>query len=102
MVAASGQYAASGDCGPVSSGWMSGGQAAQYQERLSAPGSRKPLDAQFQVTATGTIVIRPSAPGLQLDIPATAKAIAAAAFSTDQPTASLVVRVADPRRTTEV
>ena len=64
--------------------------------------SRAPQDARFQVTATGKIVIRPSAPGLQLDIAATAKAIAAAAFSTDRRTAKLVVRVAQPARTTEI
>ena len=64
--------------------------------------SRKPQDAHFQVTATGKIVIRPSAPGLQLDVPATAKAIAAAAFSADKRTANLVVRVANPQRTTEI
>ena len=54
------------------------------------------------MTATGKIVIRPSAPGLQLDVPATAKAIAAAAFSADKRTANLVVRVANPQRTTEI
>ena len=47
-------------------------------------------------------MIRPSAPGLQLDIPATAKAIAAAAFSADRRSANLVVRVANPTRTTEI
>ena len=77
-------------------------EAEEYLERLSATVSRKPQDARFQVTATGKIVIRPSAPGLQLDMPATAKAIAAAAFSTDRRTAKLVVRVAEPERTTEI
>jgi len=80
---------------------IAGRQAEQYLERLSATVSHKPQDARFQVTATGKIVIRPSAPGLQLDIPATAKAIAAAAFSSDRRTANLVVRVAEPHRTTE-
>ncbi len=81
---------------------ISGRPAEQYLERLSATVSRKPQDAHFQVTASGAIVIRPSEPGLQLDLPATAKAIAAAAFSADQRTANLVVRVADPKRTTEI
>ena len=81
---------------------ISGRGAEEYLERLSATVSRKPEDAHFQVTATGKIVIRPSAPGLQLDVPATAKAIAAAAFSADKRTANLVVRVADPKRTTEI
>ena len=47
-------------------------------------------------------MIRPSAPGLQLDVAATAKAIAAAAFSADKRTANLVVQVANPQRTTEI
>ena len=79
---------------------LTGRGAEEYLERLSATVSRKPQDARFQVTATGKIVVRPSAPGLLLDIPATAKAIAAAAFSTDRRTAKLVVRVAEPARTT--
>ena len=81
---------------------IAGRQAEEYLERLSATVSRKPQDARFQVTAQGKIVIRPSAPGLQLDIPATVKAIAAAAFSADRRNANLVVRVANPTRTTEI
>ncbi len=81
---------------------ISGPDAEQYLERLSVTVSREPKDAQFQVTASGKIVIRPSAPGLQLDLPATAKVIAAAAFSTDRRTAKLVVRLAEPERTTEI
>jgi len=81
---------------------IAGRQAEEYLKRLSGAVSRKPQDARFQVTATGKIVIRPSAPGLQLDFPATATAIAAAAFSTDRRTAKLVVRVAEPERTTEM
>jgi vancomycin resistance protein YoaR len=81
---------------------IAGHQAEQYLERLSAAVSRQPQDARFQVTAKGKIVIRPSEPGLRLDIPATAKAIAAAVFSTDRRTAKLVVRVAQPERTTEI
>jgi vancomycin resistance protein YoaR len=81
---------------------VAGRQAEQYLERLSGAVSRKPEDARFQVTATGKIVIRPSAPGLLLDIPATAKAISHAAFSTGRRTATLVVRVAEPERTTEI
>jgi vancomycin resistance protein YoaR len=81
---------------------IAGRPAERYFERLSAAVSRKPQDARFQVTASGKIVIRPSAPGLQLDVPATAKAIAAAAFSAERRTANLVLRVASPSRTTEV
>jgi vancomycin resistance protein YoaR len=81
---------------------IGGRPAEQYLERLSATVSRKPEDARFQVAANGKIVIKPSAPGLQLDVPATAKAIAAAAFSPERRTANLVVRTATPARTTEV
>ncbi len=81
---------------------IAGRQAEEYLERLSATVSRKPQDARFQVTAQGKIVIRPSSPGLQLDIPATAEAIAAAAFSADRRSANLVVRVANPVRTTKI
>jgi vancomycin resistance protein YoaR len=80
---------------------IAGRGAEQYLERLSAAVSRPPQDARFQVAASGRIVIRPSAPGLQLDLPATARAIAAAAFSVGQRTANLVVRVANPQRSTE-
>jgi vancomycin resistance protein YoaR len=80
-----------------------GGRAAErYLERLSGAVSHKPEDAHFQVAASGKIVVSPSRPGLQLDLAATAKAITAAAFSTDRRTADLVVRVAEPQRTTEV
>ena len=81
---------------------IAGPAAERYLERLSGAVSREPQDARFQVAATGKIVIRPSAPGLQLDIPATARAISAAAFSTDRRTAELVVSVAAPKRSTEV
>ena len=80
---------------------IGGRGAEQYLEKLSESVSRKPQDAHFQVASSGKIVIRPSQPGLQLDLAATAKAIAAAAFSTDRRTANLVVRVAQPARTTE-
>ena len=79
---------------------LTGRGAEEYLERLSATVSRKPQDARFLVTATGKIAVRPAAKGLTLDIPATAKAIAAAAFSAEQRTAALVVRVAEPARTT--
>jgi len=80
---------------------IGGHDAERYLEQLSATVSHKPEDAHFQVAASGQIVIRRSKPGLQLDLAATAKAIAAAAFSTDRRTANLVVRVAQPARTTE-
>ena len=81
---------------------IAGRQAEQYLEQLSETVSRAPRDARFQITATGKIIIRPSASGLLLDLPATASAISAAAFSPDRRTAALVVRVAQPPRTTDV
>ena len=80
---------------------VAGRGAEEYLQLLSDSISRTPQDARFQVTATGKIAVRPSAPGLLLDIPATARAIAAAAFSADRRTASLTVRVAEAARTTE-
>ena len=79
---------------------IGGPAAAAYLDRLATAVAREPRDARFEVTAMGKIVVRPSAPGLQLDIPATAKAIAAAAFATDTRTAELVVTAAPPERTT--
>lgn len=80
---------------------VAGRGAEEYLKLLSASVSRTPQDARFEVTATGKIAIRPSAPGLLLDIPATVRAIAAAAFSADRRKANLAVRVAAPARTTE-
>ena len=78
------------------------GQGAEaYLKRLAGAVGRKPQDARFQVTAGGKIVIRPSRPGLELEMAATAKAIAAAAFSPTNRTAHLVVAAAEPARTTE-
>ncbi len=81
---------------------IAGGEAEAYLERLAATVARKPEDAHFQVTASGAIAIKPSEPGLALDLAATAEAIAAAAFSVVDRTAELVVSVAQPARTTEV
>ena len=79
---------------------VGGRGAEEYLTRLAASINREPQDARFQVTAAGKIAIRPSAPGLRVDVPATAKAIGAAAFSVDQRTAALPVRVAAPDRST--
>ncbi len=79
-----------------------GGPAADsYLGQFARTLARKPQDARFQVTAAGKIVIVPSRPGLELDQAATARAIAAAAFSATQRTAQLVARVAAPKRSTE-
>ena len=80
---------------------VAGRGAEAYLERLSRTIDRRPEDAQFRVTGTGKLAIVPSRSGLQLDIPATTEALSAAAFSPTRRTASLVVRVAEPQRTTE-
>ena len=80
---------------------VAGPGAEDYLERLSARIGREPQDARFRVTATGRIAVVPSQPGLQLDMPATVKTLAAAAFSPTNRTGRLAVRVAMPQRTTE-
>jgi vancomycin resistance protein YoaR len=80
---------------------VAGDGAEQYLERLAKTVARPPRDAHFQVTATGQIVIVPSRPGLELDVPSTVKALSAALFSPTARTASLPVRVAAPERTTQ-
>jgi len=80
---------------------VAGPGAEDYLERLSARIERRPQDARFTVTATGKIALVPSRPGLQLDMPATVKALAAAAFAPANRTGRLAVRVALPERTTE-
>jgi vancomycin resistance protein YoaR len=59
-----------------------------------------PVDARFEVRADGTIGIVPDRPGLAVDVPATSKAILAAAISPTQRTAGLVATEATAERTT--
>jgi vancomycin resistance protein YoaR len=80
---------------------VAGDGAERYLERLAATVGRAPQDARFQVTSKGEIVIAPSQPGLELDMPATVRALSAALFSPAARTAQLAVRVAAPDRTTE-
>jgi len=80
---------------------VAGRGAEEYLERLAQTVGRKPEDAHFQVTATGRIVIVPARPGLQLDMPATVKALSDAVFSPAARTAQLAVRAAEPQRTTQ-
>ncbi len=79
---------------------VAGKGAESYLERLADTVGREPQDARFRVTATGELVIVPAQPGLELDMPATAKALSAAVFSPTERTAQLAVRVAEPERTT--
>ncbi len=80
---------------------VAGDGAERYLERLAKTVGRAPRDARFQVTSKGQIVIAPSRPGLELDMPSTVKALSAALFSPTARTANLAVRVAAPERTTQ-
>jgi vancomycin resistance protein YoaR len=79
---------------------IAGAGAQRYFERLSQAVGRDPADARFQVTASGGVVIVPAQDGLQVDVPATAKALLAAAVTPNQRTAQLAVAVAKPDRST--
>jgi vancomycin resistance protein YoaR len=57
------------------------------------------VDAQFEVRAGGTIGIVPDKPGVAVDVPATARAILAAAVSPANRTATLVASEATAERT---
>ena len=81
---------------------IGGRPAEQYLERLSAAVSRAPQDAHFQVAASGKIVIRPSAAGTPARPARDGQGASPRRRSrADRRTANLVVRVADPQRTTE-
>jgi vancomycin resistance protein YoaR len=77
-----------------------GGKAAErYLAQLSTRVGRPPADARFVVTSGG-VRIAPSRPGLSLDTSATAKALTAALVRPNGREATLVVRTAQPERTT--
>ncbi|HET9323218.1 MAG TPA: VanW family protein [Gaiellaceae bacterium] len=78
---------------------IGGPGADAYFERFSKSVGRAPRDAEF-VPAGDRVTIRPSLPGIRLDVDAAKKAILAAALSTGDRTARLVVEKAAPERTT--
>ena len=78
---------------------IGGPQADAYFERFSGRVGHPPRDAEFVVTRD-RVTIRPSLPGIRLDVPAAKKAILAAALSTTDRTARLTVEKAAPDRTT--
>ena len=78
---------------------IGGRPAEQYLERLSAAVSHPPQDARFQVAASGKIVIRPSAPGLQLDLRRDGEGDRRRRVLDGPAHRDLVVRVANPQRT---
>jgi vancomycin resistance protein YoaR len=78
-----------------------GGETAErWIGRLSATVGREPRDATFSVVAGGITVV-PSEEGRTLDVPATLRATERAMFSPTHRTAALVVRTAEPARTTK-
>ena len=80
---------------------IAGPAAEAYLAQLARRVERKPVDARFAVYADGVRVV-PSRPGVALDVPATTRALTAAAFSpvAANRTATVVVRDAQPQRTT--
>jgi vancomycin resistance protein YoaR len=78
---------------------LGGPKADAYFEKLGGSVGRPPRDAAFVVTG-GEVTVKPSLPGLRLDVEAAKKAILAAALSPTDRTARLVVAKAAPERTT--
>ena len=78
---------------------VAGPGAEAYLGRLAENLDREPADATFSVVAGGVSVV-PHVPGRALDVAATARAIQAAMVSPTNRRAELVVRVAQPERTT--
>ena len=78
---------------------VGGPGATRYFDRLSKAVGREPADATFAVTSGGIAVV-PAKPGLEVDVPRTARAILAAAVSADRRTAKLAVAVSQPKRST--
>ena len=78
---------------------IAGPGAEAWFDKLRKTVERAPVDAGFQ-TNPGGIEIVPDKPGLGIDVPATAKALLAAATSSTSRTAELAVRAAPAERTT--
>jgi vancomycin resistance protein YoaR len=78
---------------------VAGPTADRWFAALAKRVDRAPVDATFAVSP-GSVRVVPSKPGLALDVPATARALAAAAFSPTRRSAKLAVATAQPERTT--
>ena len=78
---------------------IAGPGAEEWFTKLRKTVEHAPVDARFSVTADGGIEILPDKPGLAIDVPATAKALLAAAISPTNRTAALSVRTAVAERT---
>ena len=60
---------------------IGGPRAEKWFERFGGRVGRPPTDAHFRSTSDGTVVIRPSADGIKLDVAATSREILAAALA---------------------
>ena len=78
---------------------IAGPGAEAWFARLRKAVERAPVDAGFEAVGDDVRVI-PAKDGLAVDVPATAKALLAAAVSPSTRTAQLAVRTAGPERTT--
>jgi vancomycin resistance protein YoaR len=79
---------------------IAGPGADRWFAALARRVERAPVDASFAVSG-GSVRVIPSRPGLGVDVPATARALATAAFSPTGRTAVLAVEPTQPPRTTE-
>ena len=78
-----------------------GGPAADgYFKRLAQGIGRPPRDATFAVLQTGRVKVVPSRPGRVIAIPETRRNILAAALSTSQRNARVIVKTQPAKRTT--
>jgi vancomycin resistance protein YoaR len=78
---------------------IGGRDANAYFAKFAQRVNQKPHDAEF-VVAGEEVLVKPSAPGVMLDVQAARKAILAAALSPTDRTARLVVHRSAPERTT--
>ncbi|MGH3131185.1 MAG: VanW family protein, partial [Gaiellaceae bacterium] len=78
---------------------IAGPGAERYFKRLGRRVDRPPVDAGFAVSSSGVEVV-PARDGHVVDVPATAKALLAAALSPTRRVAALTVATAKPERST--
>jgi vancomycin resistance protein YoaR len=79
---------------------IGGTEANAFFKRFRAQVDQKAVDAQFVVLSGDRVQVRPSKPGLQLDVAAAGRAILAAALTPSDRMARLLVEKAKPERTT--
>ena len=78
---------------------IAGPGAEAWFAKLRKTVEHAPVDARFSVNADGGVEIIPDQPGLGIDVPATAKALLAAAISPTNRTAALAARTTVAERT---